>query len=43
MREQKGIKAMAQASGDPLAVRECNVRIKRYQDRNIRHNGHCTG
>lgn len=33
IREQKGIKAMAQASGDPLAVRECNARIKRYQDK----------
>ena len=33
IREQKGIKAMAQASGDTLAVRECNARIKRYQDK----------
>lgn len=33
VREQKGIKAMAQASGDPLAARKCNERIKRYQDK----------
>lgn len=33
VREQKGIKAMAQASDDKLAVRECNARIKRYQDK----------
>lgn len=33
VREEKGIKAMAQASGDPLAVRECNARIKRYKDK----------
>ncbi len=33
VREQKGIKAMAQASGDKLAVRECNERIKRYKDK----------
>lgn len=31
VREEKGMKAMYQASGDPLAVRECNKRIKRYQ------------
>lgn len=33
VREQKGMKAMYQASGDPLAVRECNERIKRYKDK----------
>lgn len=35
MREQKGMKAMYQASGDPLAVRECNERIKRYKDKYV--------
>lgn len=33
VREQKGIKSMAQASGDALAVREANARIKRYKDK----------
>lgn len=33
VREQKGVKVMAQASGDKLLVRECDERIKRYQSK----------